>query len=698
MENTTIETTGAYTLAEHAEFRKKLNAGEITAEQLKATYLRYVESNEALKAELNKRTLKELAPNGTQGRKKGEIIKRIVDDLAGWFYLGKSFIWSHGQDLKEVEKKLVFSVTDEEIQAFAAERSERINARKKALTNPETLGEFRVFIENTEGGVSALSTDQLSRYDELISTGIIERREREKEQKALIRRVEGLDEVEITITESWHDKAKCPVWVVSLSEWVERDIFENMLEAAKALGGYYYSWNGLSGFYFKNDKAAAEKLAYSKEGDVSTIDKIKEFQKLMQENVVFRFRHMADRLQESADETLSADRKVNTHRRARMAENAEAKARAELRRAATLHNISDKWESDGLKWLSCVWAQTHIDTFDTLIRDAMFRTDLANGIRYEQTRNRTATAEDVRAVIYPYPVIQVSLLKSICTKVAQRDGLKLVSARILKRVSATAESTIKVTSWKMIEDVQELLGKLRWMKLADNWEIQSLSNSLTHYKRMQAMKIENINHLRTVLREYLGCRAEPLKANPIKAAERSLIGKSIPGYFPTPPTLAEMVIDAADILPGMSVLEPSAGKGSLADEVTEAVEGVTVQCIEINPDLREILTMKGYTLIHHDFTTYEGQAVDRIVMNPPFENGQDIEHVMLAFEKFLKPGGKLVSIMCEGPFFRSDKKSEAFREWLNNIPGASWDKLPEGSFIDSDRSTAVNTRIVILPK
>jgi 16S rRNA G1207 methylase RsmC len=56
-------------------------------------------------------------------------------------------------------------------------------------------------------------------------------------------------------------------------------------------------------------------------------------------------------------------------------------------------------------------------------------------------------------------------------------------------------------------------------------------------------------------------------------------------------------------------------------------------------------------------------AYDRIVMNPPFENGQDIAHVEHAYE-LLSPGGRLVTVMSEGPFFRQDKNAASFRNWL----------------------------------
>jgi len=51
--------------------------------------------------------------------------------------------------------------------------------------------------------------------------------------------------------------------------------------------------------------------------------------------------------------------------------------------------------------------------------------------------------------------------------------------------------------------------------------------------------------------------------------------------------------------------------------------------------------------------------------------------------------------MCEGPFFRDDGESRAFRMWLDAV-SAHVEKLPEGSFKES--GTGVNARLVMVRK
>lgn len=108
-----------------------------------------------------------------------------------------------------------------------------------------------------------------------------------------------------------------------------------------------------------------------------------------------------------------------------------------------------------------------------------------------------------------------------------------------------------------------------------------------------------------------------------------------------------------------------------------------------------MLEVKGYNVASNDFTEYDGKQYDRIIMNPPFENFQDIDHVKHAFE-LLKPGGKLVAIMGAS-VKNSRKKAVEFRQWIDEA-GSYIEDLPEGSFKSSERQTGVATVMVVLDK
>ncbi|EMO14682.1 methyltransferase small domain protein [Leptospira santarosai str. CBC523] len=203
------------------------------------------------------------------------------------------------------------------------------------------------------------------------------------------------------------------------------------------------------------------------------------------------------------------------------------------------------------------------------------------------------------------------------------------------------------------------------------------------------------NHLFRLINEYSKGALSQQEVK-IKKLEMDLIGRKISGFFPTPKTLGKTMIDEADIKPGMDVLEPSAGKGDLSDLIRN--EKIEPDTIELDFSLREILKEKGHKIVGSNFLDYNEKKYDRIIMNPPFENGQDIDHVRHAYD-LLKPGGKLVSIMGEGPFFRSDNKSKNFRNWLDGI-GGDIKQLPKNSFMGSEsfRQTGVSTRLVTITK
>ena len=191
-------------------------------------------------------------------------------------------------------------------------------------------------------------------------------------------------------------------------------------------------------------------------------------------------------------------------------------------------------------------------------------------------------------------------------------------------------------------------------------------------------------------------RAERERLRKIEALEAEVKLTKIPGYFPTPAPVVSVMLDRARLHSGLLVLEPSAGNGNIADAIRAKVAGVAVDCFEWNLRLSEILKLKGYALIGSDFMDDRpvAEIYDRVVMNPPFERQQDIDHVRKAFS-LLKPDGVLVSVMAPGFEFRSDRKSTEFREWLDAV-GGSWEDLPDGAFKSS--GTGISTRLVVIEK
>lgn len=175
--------------------------------------------------------------------------------------------------------------------------------------------------------------------------------------------------------------------------------------------------------------------------------------------------------------------------------------------------------------------------------------------------------------------------------------------------------------------------------------------------------------------------------------------------FYTPAEVAEQLVELADIEPFMRCLEPSAGDGVIAEAIKEA--NGSVVCVELNERAATTLDNKCLVAYNCDFLRCrpvddeddepDAPALgkfDRVVMNPPFTNDQDIKHVRHAFT-FLKPGGRLIAIMSPGFTFGGSRTRQAFRDFVEKHGGIV-DELPEGTFKES--GTNVRTVVVELKK
>lgn len=206
------------------------------------------------------------------------------------------------------------------------------------------------------------------------------------------------------------------------------------------------------------------------------------------------------------------------------------------------------------------------------------------------------------------------------------------------------------------------------------------------------------NHNALALRSAYGDAAtEETPERKVQRLTGALKFSPIPGFFPTPAPLIDRMLDAADVYAGMKCLEPSAGKGDIADALRSV--SAVVECCEVNGALREILTVKGHSVIRHDFTGLEPSGrYDRIVANPPFERGQDRDHIRRMWDH-LADGGRIVSLCSAGPFYRQHKADAEFREWLDSVSATVEDVEP-GAFAGSDafRQTGVSVKLIIIDK
>lgn len=181
-------------------------------------------------------------------------------------------------------------------------------------------------------------------------------------------------------------------------------------------------------------------------------------------------------------------------------------------------------------------------------------------------------------------------------------------------------------------------------------------------------------------------------------------------FFETPRSIVQRMIGYAEIKPTDILLEPSAGNGAILKKFPKEN---TSYAIELNDNCYRFLKTEfagddvyskpdvylgDFLMSAHLNSNFFPSEFDKIIMNPPFSKGQDIRHIFHAHD-ILKKGGRLVSIVSESPFFRENKLSQEFREWLFDLEDknlAMVYDLDAGTFKES--GTMVKARIIVVDK
>jgi predicted RNA methylase len=127
-------------------------------------------------------------------------------------------------------------------------------------------------------------------------------------------------------------------------------------------------------------------------------------------------------------------------------------------------------------------------------------------------------------------------------------------------------------------------------------------------------------------------------------------------FYPTPEKLSKRVIELASegATPEMHWLEPSAGTGGIADHVPD---DAFLECYEISNLHCEVLKAKGYAQAGQRAITcldflqlandYRGGGYNRVVMNPPFDQGRWLSHIEAAAAVTAR-GARIVAVLPEG--------------------------------------------------
>ncbi|MED2737660.1 methyltransferase [Bacillus toyonensis] len=410
-----------------------------------------------------------------------------------------------------------------------------------------------------------------------------------------------------------------------------------------------------------------------------------------------KLRKAAFTLQKSIDKKRET-RLENTYRRATMAANSQKEADRLEKLQKVMIAIAEGIEKEEIHYLKGISTKVQVEKMIKEYNRLKYSSKLGT---YDEI-----TEEIINKASLPKPTIYLSHLESVLRDL-ERDyrfkdrNINAAVDRVLIEIGLhmLLDGGNHMFNLYPVLEEMEILIPIAISNHSANWYGEKFKEEILDFKRMLSAGISNEDEFKGAMKELLYIlsgaqkRPEQIKKEWLHKKQNEVARMKIPGYFPTPKNIVEKMLVEADISSDMKVLEPSAGAGHIAEEIKKATTSLDV--VEYSSTLRELLKEKGFNIAGQDFLEVE-ESYDRIVMNPPFEKGQDIEHVMHAYS-LLKPGGRLVSIVSEGPFFRSDKQALAFREFLEESDGYS-EKLPEGAFKESDRSTGVNTRIVVIDK
>lgn len=170
-------------------------------------------------------------------------------------------------------------------------------------------------------------------------------------------------------------------------------------------------------------------------------------------------------------------------------------------------------------------------------------------------------------------------------------------------------------------------------------------------------------------------------------------------YFATPEPVGFKMVEWAGIRDGSRVLEPSAGDGAIGRWFPENTQNTFIEpSYELMTKLQTNVSGS-----HNRFETdnfedlYIRNKYDAVVMNPPFGAGGKtaVEHLAKAFDH-LKPGGRLVALIPEGPsadkrfdaWMESKDAKEAYTAGIIHLPNVTFERA----------GTQVKTRIVIIDR
>jgi len=694
-------------LNKHYKAALRIYKEVLTIDEFFTIHSQIVAAEEEIKAELKTKTVKilrsichQLGEYTRTEDKKDNLINKAFDALTDYFLIGRSISYFMGEETHETAKqKLINGTTAETLENFYKERQAKKEAKEKAENNPETLSEFHEFIRLK--GKENLTADQLETFERLTADVVLKRQEQEQERQNTVEKI-NIENVDFEIYPTKHSKTKEDIFTVLMLNRVSAEDFKTLSSKAKKIGGYYSRYTDKfatppikAGFNFKTEEEAKSFIGLKEEDQ--TTQHAQEKAEEVKQTAAERMKERAKIIIEKAEEDLNRDRRTNTARQARQASGSEDKARQEIIFGKKLILIAEGLENESIKYLHAIRNGRQLEQLESILSQGFYnRQRIENKSYVERQKESKNPLIDVNFVVYPFPSYGDTVIFDIFKHHEEMTGMK----KDLKTIFEYCKRNKNTNGLVVVKDLNtiQLLKKVA-LKIRDQWNQNRILEPIKDFDRIQKMGLINEAILKTALRELANLTAgtgpteEQKRNQELKELERSFINKKIDGFFPTPPELIETMLKMVKVFENETILEPSAGLGHIAEAIRQKHPENALNLIEVNTSLSEVLRKKNFEVENEDFLK-TSTKYDVIFMNPPFEKGQDIDHVNHAF-KLLNPGGRLVSIMAANKF-KKDKKTVDFNEFvLNN--GYSIEN-PEGSFKSAFNSTGVSTITVYLEK
>lgn len=608
-----------------------------------------------------------------KNEKKGYIADTLIKEIALDFLPNKTRTFNislggkrfdYWEYAKENIKKEWTQETYDKARKLADEKRK---AKEKSLENPETLKDFELVARKRD-----LTDDEKKTVAKLQEKELIEKAERLREnvkkekERALqmAKRAQSVTtNVAFTITDFTHTKTGEQFKAVTPNERTStKDEWYQLVARAKKLGGYYNRY--AKAFLFK-DSDAAFKFADIKKDIVNTNIELekKNFEK---------FREYASKLENTANEELTSDRKANTARRARFAASAQQQAYNDLKLAAIYRTIADLQENEKLKFLDWLSFKTDIDyLLSSMNRAKMnYSRSVYGNDWYSKYKNEIYPMKfdfkfkkHIESGLY----LQKWVVEDLIRVLKDTKGFKQFANQIKKLINKNDEIIeIPQYYWSKLNDAIKKLNKTSYYDAF----VGRTKDALLAAYRLKRLGLEDQDLLYAALLE-LQKVMDLSKDNKKKIAVKTDLelarlrreNKGEFDYFYTSDQIADKMARLAQITNNDVILEPSAGDGSIARAIKRENPNAKLDVIEINYDFKKYLTNQGFNLLDDDdflqFST--DNKYNKILMNPPFSKRQDAKHVIKAFEH-LKPNGILVAIIGAGTWGASDQPSKALQQ------------------------------------